>query len=495
MGDTRYQRRIVSGGLAIVRRLSLFALFIAVLATITLVAVRSNPLGHRTTRAAALIQLQPIASGLDRPISMANAADGSARLFVVEQTGAIRIYDGAQLLNEPFLDLTPFVSCCGERGLLDVAFPPDYESSGRFYVTYTAVNGNVVLARYNVTEDPNIANDDSAFNVLVIPHPGFNHNGGQIRFGPDGYLYMGVGDGGGLNGDVEDDAQNLQVLLGKILRLDVSGSGAYAVPPDNPFVADSNALDEIWAYGLRNPWRFSFDSATGDLFIADVGEHTYEELNYQPAGGPGGENYGWNRMEATTCFDPPEDCDDGNLTYPVLYYEHGGTHCSITGGYTYRGEIVDSLTGVFLYADFCSGRIWSAYESGGDWRSIELFDAPFFLPTFGQDEAGELYVTDLNNGVLYQIVSPAVDLDGDGYSDDDEAGLSENPNLYCATMRADVDHDHSVTIVDLSLVANLFQDAVPPAPERYNQDGDGGITVLDLSIMGGIFQDHISMCP
>jgi glucose/arabinose dehydrogenase len=343
-----------------------------------------------------------IASGLAQPVAITHAGDGSGRLFITLQGGQIVIFDGERVLPEPFLDIVPLVSCCGERGLLSVAFHPDYEHNGLFYVNYTDVAGDTVVARYHVTSDPNSADPGSAVTVLTVTQPFANHNGGQLKFGPDGYLYIGMGDGGS-GGDPLDHGQDVGTLLGAMLRIDVAGS-PYAIPADNPFVGDPEAREEIWAYGLRNPWRFSFDRETGDLFIADVGQNRWEEVNLQPANSAGGENYGWRLMEASHCHEPSENCDDGSLVLPVLEYETG-ENCSVIGGYRYRGGALPELTGTYIFGDYCSGRIWGAVPAGEGWTSRELLKRNYRITAFGEDEAGELYVADLREGGVYRLVS------------------------------------------------------------------------------------------
>ncbi len=339
---------------------------------------------------------EPVASGLGSPLGLVHAGDGSGRLFIVEQTGRIKIFDGAAVLATPFLDVSALVSCCGERGLLGVAFPPDYRTNGLFYVHYTNTAGNTTLVRYRVSSNPNVADATSAQILLNVTQPFANHNGGQIAFGPDRFLYMGLGDGGDA-GDPGNRAQDLGTLLGKILRIDVNSGAPYAIPATNPFRSTPGAMPEIWAYGLRNPWRFSFDRQTGDLFIADVGQGQREEVNFQLATSPGGENYGWRLMEGTLCFNPSTNCNNGTLKLPVLEYDHS-FGCSITGGYRYRGQRFPQYAGRFFYGDFCSGRIWAAAQSGQTWSTTELMDTALSITSFGEDEGGELYVVHYGSG-------------------------------------------------------------------------------------------------
>ncbi|MDQ3460613.1 MAG: PQQ-dependent sugar dehydrogenase [Deinococcota bacterium] len=352
-----------------------------------------------------LLETLEIARDLPQPTSISHAGDGSGRLFVTLQEGRIAVIEDGSVLAEPFLDVSALVSCCGERGLLDVAFHPGYADNGLFFVNYTDANDDTVVARYEVSDDPDRADPGSAQILLTIAQPYGNHNGGQTSFGPDGYLYIGMGDGGS-GGDPQNHGQNTETLLGALLRIDVDGEEPYAIPESNPFVGDETVRDEIWAYGLRNPWRFSFDRATGDLFIADVGQSAREEINFQPAGSSGGENYGWRLMEGSACYNPSADCDDGSLTLPVLEYDHS-QGCSVTGGYRYRGAALPGLEGVYLFSDFCSGRIWGGtQDAAGAWSSSELLSTGFSITTFGEDEAGEVYVAD-RGGVLYRLVAPS----------------------------------------------------------------------------------------
>ncbi len=352
------------------------------------------------------LQFETIATGLVTPVSITHAGDGSGRLFIVLQDGRILIHDGAQVLPTPFIDLSSKVSSCaggcGERGLLGLAFHPDYAVNGRFFVHYTNRRGHSLIARYQVSADPNIANPRSGRTILRVAQPFANHNGGQLQFGPDGYLYIGLGDGGSA-GDPGNRAQNRRNLLGKLLRVDVNGATRYTIPPDNPFVGIRGVRREIWALGLRNPWRFSFDRLTGDLYIADVGQSNWEEVNFQPAGSLGGENYGWRLMEGNHCFDPAVNCDDGSLVPPIAEYDHT-VGCSVTGGYVYRGGAVPDMSGAYLYGDFCTGVIWGArFDPVAGWTTTVLDDTAFLISTFGEDQNGELYVADYGAGRILRI--------------------------------------------------------------------------------------------
>ncbi len=343
------------------------------------------------------VALQEIASGLAFPLYL-TSPPGDSRLFIVERSGTIRVRTTEGFAAEPFLDLTGQVSTDGERGLLGLAFPPDYSTSGRFVVHYTNLEGDTRVSRFQVSADPNRADPASEAVLLAAEQPFSNHNGGQIVFGPDGFLYIGLGDGGA-SGDPEGRGQRLDDLLGSILRIDPAGSPAgglpYAVPPDNPFIQTPGALPEIWSLGLRNPWRFSFDRATGDLYIGDVGQNQWEEVDYTPAaeGAGRGVNYGWDLMEGLHCVESA-DCDRTSLALPVLEYDHG-TGCSITGGYVYRGAAIPDLQGHYFYGDFCDGFVRSLRVEAG--AVVDELDWPTLRPggtvvSFGEDAAGELYV-------------------------------------------------------------------------------------------------------
>jgi len=347
------------------------------------------------------VSLDAKTASVEKPTHIAHAGDGSARLFITEQKGRILIVKGGGLLPELFLDIRDRVGCCGERGLLSVAFPPGFREKRHFYVNYTDRSGDTVVARYRLTKDADRADPASEEIVLKIQQPFANHNGGQLAFGPDGYLYIGMGDGGSAN-DPYGNGQKMRTLLGKLLRIDVeSGARPYAVPPSNPFVGKSGVRPEIWASGLRNPWRFSFDRATGDLYIADVGQNKHEEVNVQAASSKGGENYGWNIMEGTHCF-RAKTCEQAGLTLPKAEYGHD-QGCSVTGGMVYRGTAFPLLRGVYFYGDYCSGRIWGLRKNDGRWSAVGAADTTIAISTFGENEAGEVYVADYRSGGIFRL--------------------------------------------------------------------------------------------
>jgi glucose/arabinose dehydrogenase len=349
------------------------------------------------------VQLSPVAGGFETPVYVTHAGDGSNRLFVVEQPGRIRIVKDNQTVTEPFLDIGALISTQGlEQGLLSVAFHPNFPENGYFYVNYTDLQGDTVIARYTVSDNPDVADPNSAKILLTIGQPYRNHNGGHILFGPDGYLYAGMGDGGSAN-DPENRAQNLESLLGKILRLDVDNADPYGAPPTNPFIGQGNARPEIWSYGWRNPWRLSFDSLTGDMYVADVGQNQYEEVHVERQGASGGLNYGWRLMEGFHCFNP-SDCDPAtlNVVLPVTEYDHG-QGCSVTGGYVYRGQQFPILEGVYFYGDYCTGTLWGLRaEADGSWSQSELLSTGSTITSFGEDEAGEVYLVD-HKGTIFLI--------------------------------------------------------------------------------------------
>jgi uncharacterized protein (TIGR03437 family) len=347
------------------------------------------------------VRLVQIASGFGSPTDIQDPGDGSGRLFLVSQDGAIRIFRNGAIVSQPFLNIRSRISIDSERGLLGLAFPPGFAQKQRFYVDYTDVNGNTVIAQYRVSSNPDVADASSEIALLHITQPFANHNGGQVRFGPDGYLYIGMGDGGS-GGDPMHNGQSLSTLLGKILRIDVeSNPGNVRIPPDNPFVNTSGARPEIWAYGLRNPWRFSFDRANGDLWIADVGQDSYEEVDFHTASSPGGQDYGWNIMEGLHCY-AASSCNMAGLVPPIAEYTHADG-CSITGGFVYRGQRFPGLRGIYFYGDYCSGKIWGVRRQGSSWLNQLLVASGLNITTFGEDSAGEVYVADARQGAIFRI--------------------------------------------------------------------------------------------
>ncbi|MRG94519.1 hypothetical protein GF068_21720 [Polyangium spumosum] len=357
------------------------------------------------------LKLTELATDLQRPTYVTGAPGDTDRLFLIEKPGRIRLLNGGNLAPEPFLDISAIVeSQANERGLLGLAFHPNYAQNGRFFVYYTqkaSPSGAIAVAEY-ARVNADTADQASGKVILTIPHPGYsNHNGGMLAFGPDGLLYVGTGDGGG-GGDPDENGQDTSSKLGKILRIDVD---TYPTPPPGNL---QNGDADIWNWGLRNPWRFSFDRCTGDLYIADVGQNVLEEINVEPPG-EGLKNYGWNTMEGSACYDPANNCDMTGLTLPVAEYSHDGGNCSVTGGYVYRGSKIPGLVGTYLYADYCSKRFYTLAWSKGsviaegeitaDLESTALSGG---ITSFGEDTAGELYVIVDNSqggapGKLYRI--------------------------------------------------------------------------------------------
>ena len=350
------------------------------------------------------IELEFVAGNYNQPIEIVNSGD--ERLFVVEKSGIINILytDGTQE-STPFLDISPNVNSGGEKGLLGLAFPPDYSSSGKFYVNYTFTQNDSLytrISRFSVSADnENIGDVNSEESVLEFYQPFSNHNGGQIEFGPDGYLYIASGDGGS-GGDPDNNAQNIQTYLGKLLRIDVSTT-PYSIPPDNPFVNNDFGFDEIWAYGLRNPWKFAFDSETGDLFIGDVGQSSREEVDFQLAGAAGGANYGWRCYEGSQSYNL-EECDTvSNVIDPIFEYSHSDG-CSITGGRIYRGNSYPNFEGKYILTDFCSGNYWLIWQENNEWQSYEGGFLLSQIVAFGEDMSGEMYAVNTSQGNIYRVI-------------------------------------------------------------------------------------------
>lgn len=351
----------------------------------------------------ARVEWQPIVSGLMRPVAITHANDSSGRLFIVEQAGVIRILQDGQLLPAAYLDISAQVGSQGnEQGLLGLAFHPRYPENGYFYVNYTDLNGDTVISRFKVSQsDPNLVDVSSEARLLSVKQPYANHNGGAIAFGPDGYLYLGLGDGGSA-GDPQNYAQSLNTLLGKILRLDVDGDQLYRAPEENLF--SSAQLPEIWVYGLRNPWRFSFDRLTGDLYMGDVGQNQWEEINFIPANSPPGLNLGWKYLEGSHAYSQNPPPAGLTLVNPIFEYNHS-QGCSVTGGLVYRGKLLPDWDGVYLFGDYCSGFVWGVVRSqNGDWQQDVLFENIGRISSFGEDQEGEIYLVDLS-GTIFKLAA------------------------------------------------------------------------------------------
>jgi glucose/arabinose dehydrogenase len=385
------------------KRVVIIGIFIMLAAMIS-VSYAQESTGRTSAPDGSQYQLVEVASGLTSPVYLTHAGDGSGRIFIVGQNGQIWVMQDGVVLDQLFMDVRSLISRdASERGLLGLAFHPDYETNGQFFIYYTDTAGDIQIARYHVSaDDPNAADLNSAELIININKPYSNHNGGQLAFGPDGYLYIGTGDGGS-GGDPQGNGQNGQSLLGKILRLDIDGADGdkpYAIPADNPYINNPALAPEVWAWGLRNPWRFSFDRETNDLYIADVGQNNWEEINFQPAGSAGGENYGWNTMEGTHVFSGAPVPDGAILPFAEYSHSQG---CSVTGGYVYRGEVMPDLQGVYLFSDYCFGTVWASYQDAeGRWQTNVFMDTSHTVSSFGEDEAGEVYLLD-HSGSVYQV--------------------------------------------------------------------------------------------
>ena len=350
-----------------------------------------------------------LAQGLSAPTTITSTGvKGDTRLFVTEQAGHVRIVDSKGALSAPILDISSSVQNQGEMGLLGLAFHPKFASNHYIYVYYINKTRQTVVARYELDPTTSMAKPASVKVLLTLQQVYTNHKGGQLQFGPDGYLYIGIGDGGS-GGDPDKHGQDLHTWFGKILRIDVDRGDPYSIPTSNPYArsTDKNIKPEIWASGLRNPWRFSFDRQTGDLFIADVGQNTYEEINLQPKNSRGGENYGWRCFEASYTYNS-DDCGAANqYTSPIVEYAHADKRCSITGGYVYRGTQEPALVGVYMYADYCSGEIFYATKQPNTWQSVVGAKTTTSISTFGEDVNGEVYFADVASGTLYHLTDSA----------------------------------------------------------------------------------------
>ena len=469
----------------------------------TLSHTGQDPAPVRAMGSTALTTIRLI-TGLARPVQVVAAPNDFDRIFIVEQrsgsTGRIRIYnlDSGTLNSTAFLSLS--VSTSSEQGLLGLAFHPNYAQNGYFYVNYTATNGDTIIKRYSVSSDPDVANSGSGYTILTIDQPYTNHNGGWLGFGPDGYLYIGTGDGGS-GGDPGNRAQDItNQKLGKMLRINVDGGSPYSIPADNPFVGITGD-DEIWAYGLRNPWRCSFDSETGDLWMGDVGQYEYEEITFQPASSTGGENYGWRCYEGDHAYNTSGCSPQNTMTFPVWEYSHS-SGCSITGGEIYRGTAIPSLDGTYFFGDYCYSTIWSFRYDGStvyDYqnRTSELApDAGSIgsISGFGRDAAGEIYICDLGGEVFKIVALPAsgaccIGTDGACANIYEEncnngGGTWLGPDTDCANggcepnnCPQDVDGDGSVGITDLLSLIDAWG---PCSGCASDTNGDGVVDVTDI---------------
>ena len=374
--------------------------------TVTLGCVLMLAFAARTQVTLPALKAEDFMEGFTLPLGIENCGD--ERLFIVEQGGKIWITlpDGSKLPNA-FLDISDRVYTeGGEQGLLGLAFDPDYSVNGYLYVNYTSqTKGNTSISRFTVNAvNPNRVNKNTELVLLKVKQPFENHNGGQLRFGPDGYLYIGLGDGGDA-GDPYQMAQNPGELLGKLLRIDVHSGELYGIPDSNPFKYVAGYKPEIYAIGLRNPWRFSFDRLTGDLWLADVGQNKYEEINFQAGLTEGGQNYGWDCKEGKHKFEPGNCSPLATLTNPIIEYSHAGDDCTVVGGFVYRGTIYPNMFGKYFYNDYCSGRFSTIYNDGGTWVDVPLLmEEPFEYVTFGEDMHGELYVADIAGGEIYKLI-------------------------------------------------------------------------------------------
>ncbi len=426
------------------------------------------------------LDIELYTSGLDRPVNIKHAGDD--RLFVVEQDGLIRIIDSdGSLITQPFLNINSRVVDIGgigdERGLLGLAFHPDYATNGFFYVNYINNSGNTVVSRYTrSTTNPSLADPSSELILLTITQPAGNHNGGDMAFGPDGYLYIATGDGG-FGGDPDDRAQDLGDLLGKMLRIDVdntSNGNNYAIPAGNPYIGNAAALDEIWAYGLRNPWKFSFDRDNNDLWIGDVGQGQIEEINRVPST-ESGQNYGWRCYEGNATFNTTGCPGAATMTFPVAEYDHfndGLFKCSITGGYRYRGTGYPNFQGLYFFADYCSNEIGYLTPNGTDWDiTFEQFSGNGWT-AFGEDNSGELYIAGINSGNIYRIIDASLSVDESAFSN---VSIYPNP----ATSELNISTSGSLIPLDAIKIYNTLGELLKATPLNTTQTNT--VKVNDLS--------------
>jgi glucose/arabinose dehydrogenase len=417
-------------------------------------------------------QVAPVvyAEGFSNPVAIAHTG-GDARLFVVERGGSIRIIHGDGTTDPtPFLDISGLITAGGERGLLGLAFHPDYAENGYFFVNYTDLDGNTVIARFTVSDsDPDVADAGTPKLILSIDQPYSNHNGGDLKFGPDGYLYIGTGDGGS-SGDPDNNAQDLSSLLGKMLRIDIDNGTPYSIPSGNPYIENAEAADEIWASGLRNPWRFSFDRETGDMWIADVGQNSIEEVNFIPVDSSAGMNFGWRCYEGEETYNASDCVAESEYWFPQYQYYHSTDNgCSVTGGFVYRGVEFPSLDGYYFFTDYCNDILYSLHDSSGQWVLTKhgQYSGNNFS-TFGEDWNGEIYVAGISSGTVYKLTAE------EGQTGIDNHGLSPwtiypNPANDQIFVRSEEHNMQPEKIRILSMSGELVREYTPGSSGGENE--------------------------
>lgn len=449
-----------------------------------------------------VINLEQYVTGLSNPTDISNAGDD--RLFVVERRGKVKIIDkDGNVFPTPFIDIDEMVSNASgqdERGMLGIAFHPDFANNGYFFLNHTDNDDHTNVVRYQVDPmNPDIADPSTRELIIKIEQPYWNHNGGGIKFGPDGYLYIGMGDGGSGN-DPQNNGQNKQSLLGKMLRLDVDNGLPYTIPADNPFVGDDTTLDEIWAIGMRNPWRFSFDKMTGDLWIGDVGQGAIEEVDFEPSGDLGGHNYGWRCYEGTdfTNNSSMANCNENYLD-PIYEILHQAGHCSITGGYVYRGSKYTDILGHYIFTDYCSGDFFTVYtDENGDWVGQKVASLNFGISTFGEDVNGELYAAILsggNGGNIYRLVGGVLN-ESDDIKEIEALIISPNPILNTTNLKIESNERINVELTLLDLTGKVIFSETTEIDGVFNKkldlsDQPSGTYILNINTDKGLVTKKI----
>ena len=490
-------------------KLFFVSLFVIGLTAVTM-TVYSLGLGQeevtRTSSGPISLSLDLFTTGLDQPVTITSADVGDGRLFITEQDGTISIVESdGTVLTPPFLDIEARVdSSQNEEGLLGLVFHPNYRNNGIFYVNYTHTTGSRItrISRFRVTDDPNVADPDSEEILLTVNQPDWNHNAGDMHFGPDGYLYIPLGDGGG-SGDPDNNAQNMGLLLGKTIRIDVdsgpgsvpdcsgSGTGNYTIPNDNPFIDGAGGTcDEIWASGLRNPWRFSFDRLTGDMYIGDVGQFVWEEIDYQPANSTGGEDYGWRCYEGNHAFNTTGCAPMGTFTFPIFEYSHTGNGCSVTGGYVYRGVQYPAMYGRYLLTDYCTGDFWDLDVNNAFADTKHNFPAHFGLAAFGELPDCELYVANRDSGILYHLTETTINTPAGGgtplcnnrpFAVDDQYQMPQNGVLTVAPITGTLANDSDLNLDSFTAILQT-----PPTVGAFNFVADGSFAYTPTVDFSGL---------